>query len=178
MSRTQKFAHMLKAILRDGEVSFVHQDRTGPLPLAKRYWRVRGRLDIGATIARVEIWVPLFFRRFKYDPPLVRCMEPWMKWEVDWHNLLWLCWVLDLEWRDAMNWRGKPPRTILDEGLAWLRDAVTRLLSQHYLAHLELQDKWSSDWPAWSHGNAGRKEYLRTKAGQRSPLLESRGRNR
>jgi hypothetical protein len=155
MSRSLKFARLLAAELRDSSV----------IPHYEGFLSVRGRLDVGGFIASIEVIVPQRFRIFKKYPPIVVCSEPWVKQGADWHNKESLCWVIPDEWKDAMNWKGKPVARILAEGLAWLIKEVRCLLSRHYYAHLEGLECWSPEWPAWGHGVAGIREYKRTKNG-------------
>lgn len=151
MSRSLKFARLLAAELRESSV----------MPPRERHIGVLGRLDVGAIIASVVVLVPERFEGLKQTPPLVLCAEPWVKKGADWHNKDSLCWVIPDEWKDAMNWKGKPVADIMAEGLDWFLGGVRCLLSRHYHAHLEGIETWPPEWLAWGHGDAGVKEYKR-----------------
>jgi hypothetical protein len=148
-----KFANLVAAELRDSSV----------VPTEKRLLCVRGRLDVGSVMAGIAVFVPERFEDLKKVPPIVVCSESWVKTGADWHNKDVLCWVIPDEWKDAMNWKGKPVANIMTEGLAWLLGGVRCLLSRHYLAHLEGIETWPAEWSAWGHGDAGIREYKRAK---------------
>lgn len=148
MSHTLRFSQMLASELRDGHAQSVDGAHV-----------VRGGLDTGPVVAAVEIYIPWRFRELKRRPPVVACLEPWMKQCVDWHNWRVMCWVLPHEWRDAMNWKGKAVDRILTEGRDWLLADVRSLVNRHYCAHLEGLDEWPAEWGCWSHGEAGVIEY-------------------
>lgn len=148
-----KFAHLIAAELRDSSVASPH----------KGLLCVKGRFDVGSVIASIAVFVPERFADLKKVPPIVLCSEPWVKKGADWHNETSLCWVLPEEWEDAMNWQGKPVDAIMAEGLEWFLEGVRCLLSRHYHAHLEGIETWPTEWPAWSHYEAGVREYKQTK---------------
>lgn len=149
MSHTEKFARMVASELRDPEVRAV----PGIAHI------VRGGLDTGAIVAAVEIGIPWLFRDLKASPPIVRCLEPWMKTGADWHNGGVMCWEIPDRWRDEMSWKGKPVQAILTDGTHWLIAAVRLLANRHYVAHLEGLERWPEEWACWSHGQEGVSEY-------------------
>lgn len=152
MSRSLRFANLLASELRGGSIEMVRA----------RYYRVTGKLDIGVDFASVEIWVPWLFKKVKRGPPPVWCHEEWIRPGVDWHNLgeAGLCWVLPEEWRDAMNWKGKPVRAIMEEGRELFLRNTRSLITRHWVANAEDIDEWQDDWEAWSHSGKGREEYV------------------
>lgn len=151
MSRTLKFANMLAGRLHASSVTT--KGGVGSF--------VKGSLDTGPTTAEIEVFVPWLFRNLKRHPPVVLCNEPWMRTGADWHNGPPTCWILPEEWREAMNWKGKPVKSILDEGVVWLISNVSCLLNRHYCAHLEGLTEWPEEWPAWGHDWEGVNEYRR-----------------
>jgi hypothetical protein len=154
MNRSLKFAHLLAAELRDGKVD----------AFRGICYRVTGRLDTKVCFASLEIRVWWLFRDVKRKPPAVLCREDWMRQHDDWHNgPSGMCWVLADLWRDAMSWKRKPVRAILDEGRAWLFNDVRCLINRHYLAHLEGFTQWPREWDSWAHFGEGTKEYEREK---------------
>lgn len=158
MTRSLKFARLIAAELRDSSVTPPH----------KGFLCVQGLLDVGAVIASIRVFVPERFGTLKKVPPIVLCSEPWLKRGADWHNKDFLCWVLPDEWKDAMNWKGKPVASIMAEGLEWFFCGVRCLLSRHFYAHLEGIEEWPPEWHAWGHGKAGVKEYKRARKGART----------
>lgn len=150
-----QFARMLAAELRGGAVTTVEY----------LYYRVTGRLDIGARYVSVEIRVWQDFSVLKRVPPAVWCYESWMREGADWHNSRTdgLCWILEQLWCDAMSWKGKPARVILEEGRSLLVEGVRCLISRHYTATLEGLTRWPKEWDYWSHGESGAMEYNRQK---------------
>jgi hypothetical protein len=168
MSRSLKFTNMVASRLVP----------TPALSTEKKCFRLIGKLDAGPVIVPIEIAVPLLFRDLKRSPPTAWCHAPWMRTGPDWHNLPPMCWVLPDEWRDVMGARGKPVRSIMDEGVDWLLTGVSSLVSRHYQAHLEGLDQWLPEWSAWGHGRAGVKEYQAEKrrAPVRAPRQQRSGR--
>jgi hypothetical protein len=151
MSRSLKFASLLADELRNSRVDW----------LRGRCYRVNGRLDTGVIVVGITIEVPWLFRDLKRKPPEARCLEPWMKTGADWHNGRLMCWVLPNQWRDAMNWRGKPVKAILNEGRTWTLNGVRCLVNRHYSAYLDGLTAWPAEWAEWSHGIDGVREYER-----------------
>ena len=158
MSRSLKFAKMLASELRSPTV--------GLSP--RRGYLLRGQLDTGVTLASVMILVPSRFKDLKRAPPRVFCDASWMKLGAEWHNGPPLCWVLADEWRDVMNWRGKPVAAILHEGRQWLLDGVRCLVNRHYLAHLEGLTSWPAEWPFWAHYSEGTRQYRKANGSGRA----------
>lgn len=151
MSRPLKFAQMLAGRLQGASVAqHGHQ-----------CYRILGRCDTGPVIASLEIRVPWLLADLKTKPPSVWCHEKWMKTGPDWHNGPPLCWVLRDEWHDAMNWKGKSVRAILDEGREWLFNGAICLINRHYYADLMGLIEWPEEWAFWSHFQAGSDEYRR-----------------
>jgi hypothetical protein len=162
MRRSFRFAHSIAAGLRNSEVTEV----------GRSFYCVTGRLDIGAAFVSLKIIGRLRLQEFKQRPPLVRCLETWMKTGADWHNGPPVCWVLQEQWQDVMGWRGKQHEAIFSEGRDWLFGSVTSLVSRHHYAHLHGIEEWPADWAFWAHGREGAAEYRRecqikkTSAGQ------------
>jgi hypothetical protein len=153
LSRSLKFANMLAAELRSPTVGL---SQRGAL-------RIEGQLDSGVVLAHVVILVSPRFKGLKRAPPKVFCDEPWMKVGAEWHNGPPLCWVLSDEWRDVMNWRGKPVAAIMDEGRRWFLEGVRCLVNRHYSAHLDGRTVWPAEWSSWGHYRAGAREYRQAK---------------
>jgi len=158
-----QFARMLREKLRGSAIATVDWPdyrMNGSLP----YYRVTGRLDIGALFASVEIRVWQDFSVLKSVPPAVLCSERWMREGADWHNspANGMCWILQEVWRDGMNWKDKSALAVLKEGRDWLINDVGCLINRHYTAFREGLTKWPKEWPFWSHYNEGAKEYERT----------------
>lgn len=149
------FAHTLKALLRHGVVE------TPDLS----HFLVRGTLDVGAVLARIEIHVCQNFAMVIRKPPRVWCGEPWMRDGADWHNDRFggMCWVLEDEWRDVLDGDGKQPRDQTVIGTTWLMNNVRSLVSRHYYAHLMRLKDWPKAWDAWAHYDKGAKQYERAK---------------
>jgi len=97
--------------------------------------------------------------------PLVQCCEPWVRNDWNWHagegGLL--CYILDEQWRDVVG------EVLNQEGIAaasgfaacvCLRN-VRWLLYRHYIGRITKMAGWPTTWPAWPHGEAGRRDYLR-----------------
>jgi hypothetical protein len=150
------FAHTLKAQLRRGVVDTPDS----------QHFRVTGKLDAPAVLARVEIWVSRAFEEVLQEPPAVWCREPWMRDEPDWHNgrLTGMCWVLENEWRDHLGGDDKRPRDIIRVASAWLLNNVKSLVSRHHYAHLAALKSWPKEWDAWPHHHAGAKQYERERS--------------
>ena len=117
----------------------------------------------------MEVRIPWHFRDAKREPPEMWCHEPWMRTGAEWHNSasLGLCWVVDPQWRDAMNWRGKGERQVIEEGCRWLLAHATSLINRHYEAHLTGRERWNPAWDAWPHNIEGFQAYEREKRKQR-----------
>lgn len=153
MSRSLKFAQILAGQLRGASV----------IPVKRRFYRVKGRLDTNVIFASIEILVPWFFRDVKQNPPTVLCVESWMRTGAEWHNHLdeGMCWVLHPLWRDAMGWKGKSNRAIMEQGCAWLINDVRCQINRYFNAHLEGLTSWPAEWDFWSHYGKGVIEYQR-----------------
>lgn len=157
MSRSLTFARTLAAELRGAAVS----------PSRGLGYFVTGRLDTSVVIVPVRIGVPWLFRDLKRHPPLAQCLAHWMKVGADWHNAQTMCWVIPDEWRDAMAWRGKAVRVIMDEGREWFFNNVRCLINRHYSAHCDGLTTWPKEWPFWSHAGEGVQEYRREERSRR-----------
>lgn len=155
MSKSQKFAHRIAHALRNHQLEMVKGVA----------YKISGELDTGVVIASVEVLVPWKFCDLKRDPPMVLCKSPWMKSHVDWHNSakFGMCWVIPNQWRDAMNWKGKPVEHIIDEGVSWMLTSSINLINRHYSAELEGITEWDPQWGAWDHFDAGVKQYEQSK---------------
>ena len=87
------------------------------------------------------------------SPPIIFCMEPWIKRDIDWHvysdgNL---CWIYDREWIDEVNsvqGLGELDRLLYLSSL--LFSNVTYLLDRHCLSGQTGITAWT--WPARPHG--------------------------
>jgi hypothetical protein len=154
MSWSRRFALAIQQTLRE------------PHKLERRNpnYEVSGRLDIGSCFVGITVCVPISFNELKRNPPRVVCKEPWMKDGAEWHNSRsnGLCWVLANQWVDVMGWTGKSVTSIIDEGVKWLINDVTNLISRHYFAHCENLTSWPPEWDAWAHYGEGVKEYRHT----------------
>lgn len=173
MSRSQKagrslrFARATAANLRNATVHVITEKRSHGVVA------VAGTLDAGSTLARILVLVPRRYKSLKLAPPEVRCNEPWVRTGAEWHNGPPLCWVLEDEWRDRMNWRGKRLGAVLAEGPKWLVANVGSLLSRHFAAHCDGLMSWPESWPAWPHHGAGTREYRKLR---RVAMRDSEGR--
>lgn len=99
-------------------------------------------------------------------PPVVRCREPWVrKGDPDWHVSKEgvLCYDLDLRWQREVG------TVMSEEGMraasafaaAWCVHHSKWLLLRHRFAYENNIRSWPKDWPAWKHGEQGRREYRR-----------------
>jgi len=106
------------------------------------------------------------FPDWKSQQPIVWCLEPWIRHDWNWHagagGLL--CYVLGEQWTDfvggVLKCEGAEAATRYATDLC-LRN-VRWLLYRHYIGHVTKMKIWPKDWPAWPHGDAGRREYLRS----------------
>lgn len=162
MITSYQFARKLAADFRRGAITTVDQPADA-LAGAPPYYRLFGRLDIGAALATVEIHVPQDFSVVRRVPPRVWCHESWMRDGADWHNnpRTGMCWVLEALWRHAMNWEEKSALAVINEGRQWLLASVRNLVSRHYTAELEGLTAWPEEWSFWAHFDEGIKEYER-----------------
>lgn len=154
MNRSHTFAHLIARDLRDGVV----ETKKGV------GFHICGRLDVGPVIATVRIFVPWRFRGVKRRPPIVYCVEPWMRTGSDWHNAPPLCWTLPELWRDCMARRQKPVASIMSEGCLWMKNNVSALIAKHHYADIHGLNEWQPEWEFWGHGRKGVEEYKREKA--------------
>lgn len=156
MIETFLFAHSLEGDLRDGTTATIDD-----------YHRVSGRIytagKLTGKIVPVEIWVPCDLAVLKSVPPPVWCREEWMRDEPEWHNSArtGMCWVLQEQWRDGLDWSGKALPAVLQEARMWMFSAVRQLISRHYYGHLKALKTWPKEWDSWGHYQAGAKEYRR-----------------
>jgi len=99
--------------------------------------------------------------------PDVKCGEHWVKHEIDWHVGPdgSLCYDLDLRWQDkvghVLNQDGI--KAASNFAAEWCLHHSRVLLWRHYYAYANNIEKWPADWPAWGHGEKGRKEYRSSK---------------
>jgi len=102
--------------------------------------------------------------------PWVDCKESWTRRDVDWHFLdlqrkhgfTAFCWVLDLEWQDHFNQRlenGESPSVLCEDAAHWLVEAMSLMLSRHWIGWEHGLDHWPREWEDYSHGEAGVEEY-------------------
>lgn len=149
------FAHTLKARLRHGVV----------VSLGRSHFLVRGTLDAGAVLAKIEIQVSEDLHWIIQTPPRVWCREPWMRSEPDWHNDRegGMCWVLENEWRDVLSGDGRQPCDLIDVATGWLFHNVKSLVSRHHYGNLVRLNAWPKEWDAWAHYDNGAKQYERRK---------------
>lgn len=155
------FSRLLATKLRNANVEVVDFAHPG----RGRHYRVTGNLDVPSALARVKVEVPLFFSELKRDPPSVWCLEKWMRNDPNWHNSnqTGMCWVLNDEWRDVMGCQGKSWKSVVDDGVRWLVNNSTNLISRHHLGDLEGIDDWPEEWEAWGHNEEGPRQYERSK---------------
>jgi hypothetical protein len=95
---------------------------------------------------------------------MIRCLERWVRPELDWHAGPdgTLCYVLDDEWRDRMHKVSEHLRDELaDYAVEYCLRNTRWLLYRHYVGFLTKILEWPSAWPAWQHGEAGRRQYRR-----------------
>lgn len=100
-------------------------------------------------------------------PPVVTCLEAWIKREADWHcdqkgNL---CYVLDEEWRDQLAKCGQQSdrSAKIQFAVDYAANNLRWLLYRHYMAWIQGIDTWPKQWPQWKHGEKGHLEYERLK---------------
>jgi hypothetical protein len=99
-------------------------------------------------------------------PPRVKCLEPWVRLEADWHagigiNCDEICYVLDEEWRDAVS------KVYTEQGIAsaaryaaeFCLQNVKWLLYRHYIGFVAKTKSWPKDWPGRPHGDEAYKQY-------------------
>ncbi len=158
MIETRLFASGLATELRGGNTETVDN-----LTAAHPYHRVTGRLDIGVRYASVEIWIWDNVALLRSKPPQAWCHESWMRDDQDWHNRKkrGMCWVLEQEWADGLDWSGKPLGAVLMEARHWMLPAVRQLIVRHYLGYRKDLKKWPKEWDSWGHFSKGDKEYAR-----------------
>lgn len=157
------FAHRLKARLIDGDVTITDG----------RYFRVTGKIDAPAVLARIEIRVDSDFDRVIDLRPDVWCREPWMRSDKDWHNDRngGMCWVLDKEWRDILGGKQRHPNDLVRNAVNWLLNNVQSLVSRHYYADLMKLNDWPKEWDAWEHYGAGVEQYEREQNERKRPKV-------
>lgn len=149
MSRSLKFANTIAASLRHPRVVELPSEAYGAI----------GHLDIGPAYAKVIVRVPWLFNDLKRHGPIIWCDESWMKTGADWHNFPPMCWVLPDEWRDTMDWKGKPADAIIQEGCELAINNSRALIVKHWIAKEEGITEWPADWPFWGHGQEGVEQY-------------------
>jgi hypothetical protein len=119
-----------------------------------------------------EIDVTFIPSQLKRRPPIVFCGEPWIIRDLDWHCFraegrggVWsqrdrLCWIHPAEWEMAHDYSLKPLSLVIEEGAAWLKNNVTKLLDRHWMGHQLGMRKWRTEWGGWGHGSIGTQELL------------------
>ena len=108
-----------------------------------------------------------FGPEWRLQLPVVHCREPWIRHDWDWHagkgGLL--CYILDEQWKDCVGLvfeqEGNAAAALYAASLC-VRN-VRWLLYRHHIAHVTGIKKWPMEWPAWPHGDTGRREYFRGK---------------
>ena len=133
---------------------------------------LRGSLNLSyqefttKTNARCAFHIPL---NWKSSPPVLRCIEQWVQrpggtMSADWHICIndSLCYVLDLEWQDAL---AAAEQSVGQENLAEFASfyAVNNsrwLLFHHLLGYRENLTTWQKEWPQRPHHALGKFEYL------------------
>jgi hypothetical protein len=113
--------------------------------------------------ARCSFWIS---PAWKTNPPVVHCHESWMRDDWNWHAGPGgkLCYILGDQWRDLVG------NVAVQEGnVAAARYAsslclrnVRWLTYRHYIGNITRITLWPRGWPAWPHGDAAHREYLRT----------------
>jgi len=91
-------------------------------------------------------------------PPRVWCLEPWVRFEPDWHagvgtNKDQLCYVLAQEWCDlvAKVWIDEGPAAALAYAAGFCLRNIQWLLYRHYIGHITQMSIWPTDWPSRPH---------------------------
>jgi hypothetical protein len=104
-------------------------------------------------------------------PPKVFCQAPWVRRDLDWHFIPagmghkrgHFCWVLSHEWLGYFH-GGRGASAPLDmqvqDAAIWLVSAMRLMLDRHHLSHRFGIEKWPEEWPQYSHGAAGVREFL------------------
>lgn len=154
--RSRKFATHLANYLQDGQVVVFDKAESS---FIRNRLGVSGILRTGTVDARIAIEVPARFCDLKYYPPIVECLEPWVRIGPEWHNGPPLCWVLDAQWRAVMRTSRKSSSSIISEGCTWLMNNVSDLVRKHHYCHTFRVDDWPIEWDAWRHFEAGRKDF-------------------
>jgi hypothetical protein len=100
---------------------------------------------------------------FAERKPDVYCRDSWIKGDWDWHanSSGWICYELPDRWFDLVS------NVVKEQGEArgaqfaaeWCLHSTRWLLYRHYIASAQSIRKWPKDWPQWSHGDAGVREY-------------------
>lgn len=120
---------------------------------------------VRALSAVLEYWVP---ERWWEQAPIFRCRSPWFRKNIDWHTNEegFMCWTHSKLWRDGfaeLLSAGNPVENILPLASQLCARDVARLLGYHAIADELRLTRWQSEWPQWSHHEAGTAEYEREK---------------
>lgn len=95
--------------------------------------------------------------------PRIRCHEPWVTRDVDWHVYPngELCIEIDQRWADVMRY--SQVHMSADEVAQYAADfffnSTNWLLARHRYAFENSLSVWPSAWPQWAHGAKGVQEY-------------------
>lgn len=104
-------------------------------------------------------------------PPKVFCQAPWIRRELDWHFIPpgmghkrgHFCWVLSHEWlayfHDGPGFSA-PLQMQTQDAAIWLVSAMKLMLDRHLISQRFGIEKWPEEWPQYSHGRAGVREFL------------------
>ncbi len=98
-------------------------------------------------------------------PPTVNCSESWVRRSPSWHyetQNTRFCWVLEKEWTEHFRDRkkaGDSIDTMCADAAGWLVNAISIVLSRHWIGSETGLFEWPSEWEDYSHGDAGVQEY-------------------
>lgn len=128
-------------------------------------WALRAHGERGKVKVAIEFDVSFDWLA---RPPSVRVKAPFIRKEADWHVNAngTLCNILVDQWEDHFKEAkagGSSIMELLDFAATWSLASSDSLISRHLIAARESLLKWPSDWEQWSHFQAGRDEYRRSK---------------
>ena len=103
-------------------------------------------------------------------PPKVFCQAAWIRRELDWHFIPagighkrgHFCWVLAHEWLGyfhAGRGASSPLEMQVQDAAIWLASAMRLMLDRHLLSRQYNIKEWPDEWPQYSHGSAGVREF-------------------
>jgi hypothetical protein len=135
---------------------------TGHLALASNEFSTRAK-------AKCDFYIDAFWPE---TPPVVYCMEPWLKNGAEWHadRTGLLCWEQNLNWKDSILLviQEATIGNAAEYGTTWLIRSVRNLLNRHLFAYRAGIESWRKEWDYWAHEQAGETRYLQSQnTGQR-----------